>query len=499
MLQHLKPLIRDSAIYALGNISGKLVGFILLFFYVKKLTIAELGMLSTLEATFQLFITLAGLNLYVAFVRWYSDKELQWRQSSTFFTLLSVITFIAIFLNICLLPFASNISSLLFDSDENSRLVRLMFLSAGIELIGIIPASLCRVQSQSLQYTRTIMIRLGVVLVCTLLFILKFDRKLEGIYEAQIIGGVVYLALFIPYIIKNTVVRFEKRILGKMLHYSLPLFLSSFFGVLLGVADRFSLNFISGLTIAGIYALGLKLASLLKAVFVQPISMAIPPLMFQMAEKPNAQRFYSKLMTYLTFGLMIPVIAISLFGQEAVKLFAINEPDIWDAYKVIPFIAFGVLFGMMKDQAIYSLQIVKRTGVIASVIIFVSLLNLGLNILLIPFMGAIGAGLATLLAQIIYFCTMLYYAHRYYPVPYEFRKIFQSIGIGALFCIVAYLIRDWTLFWRLSIKTLLLIAYPILLHLAGFFEKVELQTLHGFWKKWRNPGAWKDNIRALKF
>ena len=499
MLQHLKPLVRDSAIYALGNISGKIVGFILLPFYLNKLTTAEYGMLSTLDATFQLIITLAGLNLYVAFIRWYSDKELQGRQSSTFFTLLSVIIFIAIVFNICLLPFASHISRLLFESDANVRLVRLMFLSAGIELIGTIPASLCRVQLRSLQYTRTIMIRLGVILVCTLLFIIKFDRKLEGIYEAQIIGGLVYLALFIPYTVKNMVVRFEKKILAKMFHYSLPLMLASFFGVILGVADRFSLNFISGLTTVGMYSLGLKLANLIKMVFLQPVSMAIPPLMFQMSEKPNAQRFYAKLMTYLTFGLMLPVIGISLFGQEAVKILTVGQPDYWGAYTITPFIAFGILFGMMKDQTIYSLQIVKRTGIIASVIIFVSLLNLGFNILLIPFMGAIGAGLSMLLSQIIYFCTMYYYAQRYYPVSYEFRKLFLAIGLGAFMCIVAYFIREWALCWRLIIKTLFLIAYPVLLYLAGFFDKVELQALRGFWKKWRNPGAWKENIQTLKF
>ena len=499
MLQRLKPLVRDSAIYSIGNLSAKIVGFILLPFYLNQLTTAEYGMLATLEASFLLVTIVANLNLAVAFLRWYSDKELQGRQSSTFFTLLSVIVCIAIVINICCFPFSSDFSRLLFDSGAFSRLIRLMLFSAGLELIGNIPATLSRAQSKPLLYTRNIIIRLGVVLVFTILFIVVFDRKLEGIYEAQIIGGMVYIALFIPYIIKNTIVKFEKAILGKMFHFALPLFLSSLFGVLLGVADRFSLNFISGLTTVGMYALGLKLANLLKSLFVQPLHMAIAPIVFQMAEKSNAQRFYAKLMTYLTFGLMFPVLAISMFGQEAVKILTIGKPDFWGAYAIIPFLSFGILFGMMKDQTFYNLQIVKRTGTIATVVIFVSLLNLGLNILLIPCMGAIGAGLANLLSQIVYFFAMLYFAQRYYPVPYEFRKLFLIIATGALFCIFAYFISEWSLVWRLTIKTLLLVAYPILLYLAGFFDKVELQAIHGFWKKWRNPAAWKENIRTLKF
>ena len=499
MLQYIKPLIRDSSIYALGNILGKLVGFILLPFYVRQLTVVEYGILGTLEATFQVIITLAGLNLYVAFVRWYSDKEFQGRQSSAFFTLFSVIFFISIFLNVCSFPFSAHISRLLFETTDHIRLIRLMFFSAGLELIGTIPATLCRIQSKPWQYTRNIIFRLGVVLVCTILFIVVLDRKLEGIYEAQIIGGIVYLIMFIPYIIKNAVIKFERTLLVKMFHYSLPLMLSSSFGVLLGVADRFSLNFITGLASAGVYAMGLKLANVLKMIFVQPISMAIPPLMFQMAEKPNAQQFYTKLMTYLTFGLLFPVIAISMFGQEIVKILTIGKPDYWDAYFVIPLIAFGILFGMLKDQAIFSLQIVKRTGIIASVIIFVSLLNLGLNILFIPFMGVIGAGLSMLLSQIAYFSVMLYYAQRYYPVPHEFRKVFLSIGLGILLCFVAWLIRDCGLGWRLCIKTILLACYPLLLYLFRCYDKNEMQALQGFWKKWRHPENWKENIRTLKF
>ena len=499
MLQHIRPLIKDSTIYAFGSISAKIIGFILLPFYMNKLTVAEYGMLATLEAAFQFVVVVASLNLGVAFIRLYSDKELQGRQSSAFFTLLSVTASIVILINIGCFPFSTTISRFLFDTTEYSRVVRLMFFSASLELIGNIPGALCRVQSKPMQYTRNTVIRLGVTLVCTLLLMVVFDRKLEGIYEAQIIGSVVHIAMFIPYIIRNTVARFEKTILLMMFHYSLPLFLSSFFGVLLAIADRFSLNFLKGAAIVGIYSVGLKLANLLKTVFVQPISMAIPPLMFRMAEKPDAKRFYAKLMKYLIFGLLFPVIAISLFGQETVKLISIGKSDYWDAFTVIPFIAFGILFGMMKDQAIYSLQIVKKTGVIASVVIFVSLLNVGLNILFIPFFGAIGAGLSMLLSQIIYFCAMLYFARRYYPVPYEFRKIFMAIGLGVIFCIVAYFLRDGNLISRLTIKTMLLFAYPFLLYFTGFYDKVELQAIQGFWKKWRRPAAWKENIRALKF
>ena len=499
MLQYLKPLAKDSAIYALGNISGKVVGFILLPFYVQKLTAAEYGMLGTLEATFQLIIALVGLNLYVAFTRWYWDKEVENRQKSTYFTTLISVIFLSLVVFIGFYPLSHAVSELLFDTEKYTRLVRLMAFSAVLELIGQIPATLCKIQRKPVMYTRNIVIRLAVVLLCNILLVVFFNRKVEGIYEAQIIGSVVYLLLFLPYTLKNISVKFQTLILKKMLKYSFPLILTSSFGTILVIADRYTLNFISGLESVGIYSLGYKLANTLKIFIVASIQSTLTPTVFQMVDQPGIKRFLSKIMTYFTFGLMIFVIGTSLFGQEIIKILTIGKPDYWNAYLIVPFIAFGIVFGMMKDTTSYGLQIVKKTGVMASVIIFVSLLNIGLNILLIPFMGAIGAGLSTLLSQIVYFCAMYYYSHRYYPVSYEFRKIFLAIGLGALFCIVAFFIRDWALGWRLTIKSLLLVAYPILLYLAGFFDKVELKALRGFWEKWRNPDAWKDNIRTLKF
>jgi O-antigen/teichoic acid export membrane protein len=498
MLQHLRPLIKDSAIYALGGISNKVVGFILLPFYVDKLTATEYGILGTLEVTSQLIITLVGLNLSVAFLRWYNDKELEGRRKSTFFTVFSVIAAIALLFNICCFPFAHSLSRLLFAGDY-ARLVRLMVFSAGIDLTGTIPVTLCRLQSKSMQYVRNLTIRLGIVLVLTILFLAVFDRKVEGIYEAQIIGGLAYLSLFVPYILKNIRIRFEKIILGKMFHYSLPLILSSIFGTILGIADRFSLNFISGLASVGIYSLGFKLANSLKMIAVQPLNMALPPLMFRMVDKPGAKNFYAKLMTYITFGLMFFVMAISLFGQETVKFIASEEPEYWGAYTIIPFIALSILFGMLKDQLIYCLQITKKTMTIAFTVIIVSILNIALNILLIPFFNVTGAALSILLTQFVYFLLVLRYAQHYYPVPYEYKKIFLSIGTGILYCAAAYLIRDWGLGWRLCVKTVLLGSYPFVLYLFRFYDRNELQALKGFRKKWRRPGDWKDHIRTLKF
>ena len=56
MLSKLKNTVKHSAIYSLGNLSAKLVGFILLPIYFHHLTIEEYGIFSILEVTAQIIL-----------------------------------------------------------------------------------------------------------------------------------------------------------------------------------------------------------------------------------------------------------------------------------------------------------------------------------------------------------------------------------------------------------------------------------------------------------
>jgi len=467
MLKQIKPIIKNTAIYAMGNISGKLVGFILLPYYTEKLSVAEYGIFGTIDATFQLIVAIAGLNLTVAFVRWYWDKDIHARQKSIYFTTLTFVSCIALLVFIGFYPISHAVSNLLFNTDDYSRLVRLMALAASLEIICVVPASLCKVQSKAALYTRNLIIRLFIVLTCTLFTVVFLNRKVEGIYEAQIAGSIVYLLLFVPLTLKNCALKFEYDILKKMLNYSFPIVISSAFNVILVVTDRYTLNFIAGQESVGIYSLAHKFANLLKIVIVISVQSALLPVIFKMVNDPGVKRFLSNTMTYFTLGLMFFVIGLSLFGQEIIKLLSRN-PEFWDSWKIIPILSFAVVFSMMKDNAVYCLQIVKRTKMIAGITMFVMLLNIALNILLVPMMGSVGAALSTLFAQIIFFAAMLYFSNRYYPVDYEYRKIVVAIGAGLLICIAPFIICDWSLTWRLCIKTALLASYPVILYLLFF-------------------------------
>ena len=494
MLNNIKSTIKNSVIYSIGNISTKIIGLILLPLYAKHLTISDYGILGIIEVSTQLLITVFGLSLYQAFFRWYWDKEFIDKQKSIFFTSMFFLVLISILIYLGFNSFTDKFSILLFGKIDYSYLLKIMVISAGLQIIAIMPLTLMRLQEKPILYSSTNIIKLIVSFAFTIYFIVSLNRKVEGIYEAQIISYFVFFVISSKYIWKNIKYKFEVKILKEMLSFSLPLVFASISGTILSIADRYCLKFLGNLSEVGIYSLGFKMANTIKVFVVASVNLAISPIIFKMIDKPDNKRFYSKIMTYFTFVVMICILGISFFGKEIIKFLARNR-DYWDAYKVIPIISFAILFGMLKDTSLIGINIMKKTKILAIIIFLMSITNIVLNIIFIPYFQSIGAAFATLITQFIFFLIVYKYSQKYYHISFEIQKIIKMIGIGIALFGISLLINELNLFFRIILKTSLLLSFPIILYFLNFYEEIELLRLKQGWIKWRNPGKWKDNLK----
>jgi len=494
MLDKIKLATKDSFIYSLGNASTKIIGLILLPLYTDKLTVAEYGVLGTVEVTIQVLIAVFSLSLRQALNRWYWDKDYKDRQKSIFFTTLAATGIGVTLMLIIFLPFTKNLSFSLFGSYEYAFLFKLLLISAAFQIFTRVVFALMRLQRKTVLYTITNIIKLLLTLGLTVYFIVVLKMGVDGIVAAQIAGFIFAVFINYRFLIKNVVFVFERKILKEMIAFSYPLVLSSVSSVLLTVADRYTVRYIGGLEAMGLYSLGFKIANVLKIFIINSVNTALMPIKLQMMDKPGNKRFYSKILTYSALAFIIILLMLSLFSPEVIKLLASN-PQYWSAYQIVPVLCFAQLFEMLRRQVNFGLIVEKKTKIISSVIISVSILNIGVNIGMVYFFDVMGAATATLLAQVIFFILIYHYAQKYYPVNYELRKIFIMILIGAAIVIVAFIFLNSISVWpRITIKILLIISYPILLYFINFYEPIELKRIRGSWNKWKNPLFWKKNF-----
>ena len=498
MLNNIKIATKDTFIYSLGNISTKIIGLILIPLYTEELSVAEYGVLGTVEITIQVLIAAFSFSLQQALSRWYWDNEYKHKQKTIFFTTL-LATLCGVFLMFLVLsPFSRSLSISLLDSQDYTYLFQLMLISAGVHIFSKVILLAMRLQRKALQFSLSNIFKLVITLGLTIYFIVDLDRGLEGIIEAQIIGFIALILLNLPFIIRNATPVFESSILKEMLLFSYPLAISAVGSVLLTVTDKYAVRYIGGMDDMGLYNLGFRIANVLKVFIINSVFAAIGPLKFRMMHDPNNKRFYSKIMTYSAFGFMLLLLGLSLFSKEAIKILA-SDSDYWSAYQIVPLLGFAQFFELLRRNANFGLVVEKKTKIISSVMIVVMILNLGLNIFFISYLGNIGAAIALLLSQIIFFNLIYSFAQKYYYVPYEIKKVMKMLLLAAVIVIITYLfINSMQLLPRLLLKFGFILSFPVILYFFNFYEPIELNRLQESWHKWKNPARWRDNLKQIK-
>ena len=476
MFDKIKLVFFNSIIYSLGNLSIALTGYVLIPVYTKHFALTEYGLLGILEVTYQIISTVFGFALYEAYNRWYFEKSSAGKQKSIFFTIFFFLFSVLVLINILLFNFSEELSVVLLDSAGYSYVFKLMAVSASLQILGRLPLTLMKLQQRAVFYATSNLVRLATVLLLTLYLIIVLNRGLEGIYEAQIFGHIAYFLLISGYLVKNVTIRLEIGILKEMWRYSYPLTFSAIIGIFLSVTDRYCLKFLSTFEEIGIYTLGFKISSGIKLLIVQSVQLAISPMIYEMMDEPGNRRFYSKLLTYFSFAIMIFVLGFSLFSREIIHVMARQE-SYYAAANFIPILSLGILFSMMRDTALTGINLSKRTKIIPVIGLGVAILNLTANLILIPLFGAMGSAVATLTSNILFFVFIYISAQRIYPIPYELRKIILIISVATGLYFFSEIFQHLHTIWRVGIKTVILCSFPVVLYFFGFYETVEIQSL----------------------
>jgi len=496
LLDDIRSSVKDSIIYSFGNLSTKLIGFVLIPLYTTYLAVEDYAILAILEISAQFLVAVFGFRISSALLRLYWDNDYADKQRVMFFTSLSFLTVISLVSIVGFVLFSDKLSLLLFGTPDFSYPIILMFISSGLQIIAIVCLTQIRIAEKPLLFSISNLLKLITSLSFTVYFIAYQGKNIEAIYEAQLIGYIIFFPTIFHFIKKNIEFKIDLQVLRGMLGYSSPLILAEVASVIFTITSRYCLNFLSTLHEVGIYSLGFKVANTLKVFIVSSVMLAISPMIFKKMNDPDAKRFYSKIMTYFAYGLMFFVLAISIYGREIIHILAKNK-SYWDAYQVIPILSLAIFFGMLKDVSLTGLHLTKRTKIISAIISSMAIINLILNIAFILIWQSLGAAFATLLSQILFFSTILYVAQKYYPIPFEVLKVIKILIVGLILFFISLYADLFGLYVRLTIKTTLLLVYPLILYFWNFYDEIELIRLRQSWYKWKNVRNWPKNFRQM--
>lgn len=186
----------------------------------------------------------------------------------------------------------------------------------------------------------------------------------------------------------------------------------------------------------GMYAACYKLA-LFMMLFATAYRLGIEPFFFSQAKSQNAPKNYAKILEYFViFGAVI-LLAVVVFA-DVLKLIFIPNEAYWEAMWIVPVILLAYFcLGIYHNLSVWY-KITDRTKFGAYISLFGAMITLGLNFWLIPMIGYKGSAIATLIAYALMMFLSYYFGKKYYPIPYNIKKIISYLLSSVLFSAISF-------------------------------------------------------------
>ena len=220
--------------------------------------------------------------------------------------------------------------------------------------------------------------------------------------------------------------------LRAMLHFGLPTVPADASVYALQVVDRFYLFRHYSHTSAGLYAVAIKLATVV-FVAVRGFQYAWPPLAYSIESDEEAAGLYSLVTTYYALATGVVVCAVALLGRWMVRLLA--APEFFGAHRALPWLALGwSLYGLYLVFVAISgrARVTSRNFPAAACGLAV---NVALLLVLVPATGAglgsEGAGVALCGAYVAMLIVMYLLTRNLFSVAFQWRRLGQLTALLA--------------------------------------------------------------------
>ena len=276
---------------------------------------------------------------------------------------------------------------------------------------------------------------------------------------ANILASLATLLCFLPDYI-NIKWKFDRILWKQMLVYGYPILIA---GLAFGINEHLDKILLDIFNVSkadiGAYGACYKLG-LFMVLFRTAYSLGIEPFFFNHAKEKNATTTFAEITKYFVIIGSLMTLCIIVF-IDVLKIILIDNPEYWQAIKVVPLIVLANFFlGIYTNLSVwYKLTDKTKTGMYISIV--GAIITLVLNFLLIPIWTYMGSAIATLSAYGTMMLISYYLGNKYYPIPYDMKKIMSYLGIAIILSGLSFYIQLFRETYIFGILAIIFFGYYI--------------------------------------
>ncbi len=444
MLEKIKELSKDTAIYGISTMVGRFLNFLLVPFYTHVFSSGDYGIISNIYATIGILNILYLYGMDASYLR-YDAKTEAGIKNDNFSTPFLLVFSTSILFSLIILLLRFPILNVL---EIPHAYVNLIYFTAPIlvlDSLNAIPFIKLRIERKAKKFAAFKIINILVNVFLNLFLILKLRWGIEALLVSNVIASLTSFVLLLPIISEKLNFKLNSDLIKKLLKFGLPYFPAGLASMLVQGIDRPILTHLTDLSTVGIYNACYKLG-IFMMLFVNMFQFAWQPFFLQNADEKDAKELFSKVLTYFTITGSVVLVFLSLFINNIVtfKIFGrtLIAASYWGGLSIVPVILLGYLFNGIYVVFTAGIYIKEKSIYVPFITGIGALINIVVNFELIPSMGMMGAAFATLASYFVIAVGFFIITQKFYKINYEYWKITKIflliLIIGGIFYLLMF-------------------------------------------------------------
>lgn len=408
-MSYTKKVAFNTIAQMLGKVASTALSIVTIAMLFRHLGIDGVGKYTTVFAFVGFFSVFADFGLQWTLIRELtvqSDKKKVLSNIFSFRLVIAVLAHLLAFLTVLFFPYANDVK-------VGVGIITLawFFITMNTVLVGVFLNNYRLDISVTAEFVGRIFVLLWVY------FATRIDGSFSFVMIAYLLGNIVNFILNIIFVRRYVVISFgfDFGYWKKIFSQALPIGLVMFFGFIFFKIDSLMLSLMKGMTDVGIYGTAYKLLEVLGTIPTMFLGAAFPLLTkYVDTNDPRLQSAFQKQFDFLsilvapivcgTFVLASPIINFisgsrggEFIGASTVNFLGAPATSV-TCLRILIFVVGFNFFTNLYNYMVISLG--KQRSLILPTIGF-ALLNVIINLILIPRMSYVGAALATVITEIV--------------------------------------------------------------------------------------------------
>lgn len=426
-----QKLLNNTLVFAIGTFGSKLLSFILVRLYTGCMTTEQYSTADLLYQAANVIYPIVTLSMADALIRFGIDKAYDNKKiyTSAVTTAAGGLVVLALFMPLitCMEAFKGYGILLFF----------YCFFSSFKQLA----ASFVRARGLVKLFAIDGIFSTLVIVASNLILLLKFDLGVTGyvcsiiISDALSLLGLIVIAELYKFV---DIKQFDKKLFKELVKYSLPLVPTYILWWITSASDRYFVIAMVNSHENGIYSAAHKIPTLLLLVttlFYQAWQMSA----IENKDDKDLAGFYKQVYGAYSSLLFIAAAGLIMIVKPFTYILVDNDPEknFVFGYHYAPILIIAMIFQCLCQflSSIYNVRKKSVNSMITSIV--AAVVNITLDILLIPRLGAYGAAIATMTAYFACFMVRVFDTRSYVKFPINWFKMIVNIIVVGYMAIVA--------------------------------------------------------------